>query len=642
MSILDSAELLLQAKNYSGSGPWLDESGNGHDAQFGSTSGGDANDPLTKLYVALDEQFMFLPGTAGNFASAPSVNLMNSDTGNGFQGVGNWIQNTGSAPTVVADTAKEAFGGKAIEQVPTSSAIFLKTAALAAVNPPLSAATEYTYCIWVKADLITPLTRLTLQLDWRDAGDLSLGTDTGTSVALVAGEYVKIFITATSPANTTYARTFITKAGGGDFDGTQTLHLGQASLHAGAGTTPIPSQRIIGDLDLRVRMSATDVTPSSTGLWIDNLDVGVAGYQFYLHSTGVVNFDGHGATGAITESTSDFTLVAGVATEVRITLDVSAGDVVWYQDGSSVGTDSFTAQALLGSDNTLTVGALVGGAANNHEGDFYWAEVRDGIDGPIVARFDARELSEPFATYTDPTRSNVWTVSRSATGYVSTIVDQNMFLLSTDDFFKVPDHAGLNFVQADSFTLMVVSKQSFAPTGNDRLIDKRGTEGYVLGFTSTKSQFFLDAATTDQDLSTGDFGAVNTLQTITGVRDAGVTSALFLDGGGKVSTADLSVGSLTTTDVFYIGANTGSSGFYEGAIVAVAVWRSALTDVEVLEARDHLLNGIPVVATASSGASEADLGIVAGKQLRHPRSSGAARRRIIDLDDPRRKYRLPY
>lgn len=32
MSILDSAVLLLQAKNYSGSGNWLDESGNGHDA----------------------------------------------------------------------------------------------------------------------------------------------------------------------------------------------------------------------------------------------------------------------------------------------------------------------------------------------------------------------------------------------------------------------------------------------------------------------------------------------------------------------------------------------------------------------------------------------------------------------------------
>ena len=45
MAVIDSAELLLQAKNYSGSGAWQDESGNGHHAQLGSTSGADTNDP---------------------------------------------------------------------------------------------------------------------------------------------------------------------------------------------------------------------------------------------------------------------------------------------------------------------------------------------------------------------------------------------------------------------------------------------------------------------------------------------------------------------------------------------------------------------------------------------------------------------
>ena len=36
MAVIDSAELLLQAKNYSGSGNWLDESGNGHHAVPGA------------------------------------------------------------------------------------------------------------------------------------------------------------------------------------------------------------------------------------------------------------------------------------------------------------------------------------------------------------------------------------------------------------------------------------------------------------------------------------------------------------------------------------------------------------------------------------------------------------------------------
>ncbi len=35
-SVFDRAELLLQAKNYSGEGDWLDESGHGRHFQFGS------------------------------------------------------------------------------------------------------------------------------------------------------------------------------------------------------------------------------------------------------------------------------------------------------------------------------------------------------------------------------------------------------------------------------------------------------------------------------------------------------------------------------------------------------------------------------------------------------------------------------
>ncbi len=66
MTILDSAELLVQAKNYSGSGDWLDESGNGHDAQLGSTSGSDTNDPLYRDYDGF--KYVALPSTGnGNY-----------------------------------------------------------------------------------------------------------------------------------------------------------------------------------------------------------------------------------------------------------------------------------------------------------------------------------------------------------------------------------------------------------------------------------------------------------------------------------------------------------------------------------------------------------------------------------------------
>lgn len=63
MTVISRAELLLQAKNYSGSGDWLDESGNGHDAQFGTGTPG-TNDPQSLPWDG--DNYLLFPGVAGN------------------------------------------------------------------------------------------------------------------------------------------------------------------------------------------------------------------------------------------------------------------------------------------------------------------------------------------------------------------------------------------------------------------------------------------------------------------------------------------------------------------------------------------------------------------------------------------------
>lgn len=70
-SILSSAAAYWKAKDYSGSGALLDGSGNGHDAQLGSISGADSNDPLFLEYVSADGKYLYLPGSANNYASVP-------------------------------------------------------------------------------------------------------------------------------------------------------------------------------------------------------------------------------------------------------------------------------------------------------------------------------------------------------------------------------------------------------------------------------------------------------------------------------------------------------------------------------------------------------------------------------------------
>ncbi len=81
MTILDSAQWHFRADAYSGSGAWLDETGNGHDAQFGSTSGADAADPVFKDFADFDRQsYMHSPGVFGNYASIPTATYLDPGT----------------------------------------------------------------------------------------------------------------------------------------------------------------------------------------------------------------------------------------------------------------------------------------------------------------------------------------------------------------------------------------------------------------------------------------------------------------------------------------------------------------------------------------------------------------------------------
>lgn len=69
-TVISRAEALWQAKKYSGSGALLDER-NSHDAQLGSTSGADTNDPLFLAHAG--EQYAYYSGISGNYCSTPDA-----------------------------------------------------------------------------------------------------------------------------------------------------------------------------------------------------------------------------------------------------------------------------------------------------------------------------------------------------------------------------------------------------------------------------------------------------------------------------------------------------------------------------------------------------------------------------------------
>src|SRR5690606_34393668 len=98
--------------------------------------------------------------------------------------------------------------------------------------------------------------------------------------------------------------------------------------------------------------------------------------------------------------------VDGQPLTLRATLDVDNGDggyeVAFYVNGAQLGDvvvgDSTT--SLIASTKGVTLGGRASGTAAM-SGKVYNFTMRDGIDGAIIAAFDADHLIDPVTPYTD-------------------------------------------------------------------------------------------------------------------------------------------------------------------------------------------------------------------------------------------------
>lgn len=193
---------------------------------------------------------------------------------------------------------------------------------------------------------------------------------------------------------------------------------------------------IVGDLDIRI-LARLDVWISpvaeqeflskynSTGnqrSWRLYSPAGGTGFIFAWSSDGTL-----GAVGSV--SISGLTYAPGSLHWLRATLDVDAGasnkTAVLYDstDGVTWNTlvTSTTANITSIFDSTapLEVGSFAGGGSGNLLGNVYYAEVRNGLAGTVVAAFDPMRI-RPTGPQTPTTVGNpgsnggTWTINGSA------------------------------------------------------------------------------------------------------------------------------------------------------------------------------------------------------------------------------------
>ncbi len=177
-----------------------------------------------------------------------------------------------------------------------------------------------------------------------------------------------------------------------------------------ASTPDHASLDITGDIDLRVRVALDDWTPAATeGLLAKATAAGNnRAYKFVVDTAGllVLQWSTDGSLPLVTEVSTVATGIAdGAAKHVRATLDVdndasgydvnfytSDNGAVWTQLGTTVVGGATTSIAATTAILEVGTGGNVGGL-QNASGTFYEAQVLDGIDGTLVADFDAADFN---------------------------------------------------------------------------------------------------------------------------------------------------------------------------------------------------------------------------------------------------------
>lgn len=144
-------------------------------------------------------------------------------------------------------------------------------------------------------------------------------------------------------------------------------------------------------------------------------------FRFGLNTTGfifaVTSNDGSAQISATSTSAVSFT--AGQAKWVRFTRVNSTGVMTFYtgDDGvnwtSAGGSTQSAGLATFDSTALLEIGAYNSGGTAGFVGDVYYAELRNGVAGTVVASWDATKKAPGAATYTD-LQGNVWTMNGDA------------------------------------------------------------------------------------------------------------------------------------------------------------------------------------------------------------------------------------
>jgi hypothetical protein len=364
---------------------------------------------------------------------------------------------------------------------------------------------------------------------------------------------------------------------------------------------------ITGDIDIRVKVALDDWTPAATNVLLAKSGGASPnfGYGFSVVPNGQLNlfWSVSGTTDITIASTVATGITDGATKWVRATLDVDNGasgyDVNFYtsDDGTNwtqLGTTITGVGTTSINNNSIALGlARNGGAAPR--GKFFRAQVLDGIGGTVAfdANFETSITDLLQTTFTESsTNAATVTINRSGSTYRSAGVTEAGYIYpGATNTFSASDLDHLNFGASDSFTVVAVARR-WNNQANQVIIFKKlttasGSPGYGMLASTTDNVLGYASDGTNQPNptnSTHTSGSFNILRLIRNVTNDTLATGTQ---NGTTSVNDTTTGTISNVNALRIGATPVPSLYAEMEFVAAAVFRKALTPLEVKAISDY-------------------------------------------------------
>lgn len=449
---------------------------------------------------------------------------------------------------------------------------------------------------------------------WRDSSDNLIGWDYGAEMVSAAEmsdtNFQRGGATRTAPSGAVACVVVVTMVDNPD-PGDSFLDFHSPCLKVNDDDISfIPSHRIVADLDIRARYAEKARGQNQQLILKDRSDN--YSYQLRILTNGAIQFvwSPDGTSGSVIAHQTGIAWQDRTHREVRVTFVADNGsddyevkffhkvDNDWEQLGS---TQTGAASQIFPGDSPIDIGSRAG-SSSFYRGVMLEAEIRDGINGPIVARFDADDPAGFAAgannldSYVDETSGHS-VVLRQNSHTTTEVVNGNTWAFADDSWMDIPtnellDH-GINDFEIAALT--ATRTRTWALIASKKYNTATNHPGWMYGFSVAGSGGFVTRVADEEEnqramlLSNYDDGVWRTY----GFSHTQAQLVKYVDGVQVGDTSTPLVGNTDTDVSLRIGRSGEGSTLYKGLISWIAIFRRTLTESE----RVTLANWDGTVAT---------------------------------------------